>query len=67
MKSARTARWQLIPQLREFRNCGLQGKEEVFDFLESVLSEVMDLFPSQYIHIGGDEVCLPVSPTTLLA
>jgi len=31
------------------------GKEETFTFLEDVLTEVMDLFPSQYIHIGGDE------------
>lgn len=31
------------------------GKEETFAFLEGVLSEVMDLFPSEYIHIGGDE------------
>ncbi len=30
-------------------------KEETFDFLEHVLSEVIDLFPSKYIHIGGDE------------
>jgi hexosaminidase len=30
-------------------------KEETFQFLENVLSEVIDLFPSQYIHIGGDE------------
>ncbi len=30
-------------------------REETFTFLENVLSEVMDLFPSQYIHIGGDE------------
>lgn len=30
-------------------------KEETFEFLENVLSEVMDLFPSEYIHIGGDE------------
>ncbi|MDR2087368.1 MAG: beta-N-acetylhexosaminidase [Dysgonamonadaceae bacterium] len=30
-------------------------KEETFQFLENVLSEVADLFPSQYIHIGGDE------------
>ena len=28
----------------------------VYDFLENVLSEVMDLFPSNIIHIGGDEV-----------
>lgn len=32
------------------------GKESTFTFLENVLSEVMDLFPSKYIHIGGDEV-----------
>ena len=31
------------------------GNEEVFTFLENVLTEVMDLFPSAYIHIGGDE------------
>ncbi|GAA3571349.1 beta-N-acetylhexosaminidase [Snuella lapsa] len=31
------------------------GKEETFTFLEDVLSEVMALFPSTYIHIGGDE------------
>lgn len=30
-------------------------KEETFHFLEDVLDEVMELFPSQYIHIGGDE------------
>ncbi|WP_321437456.1 family 20 glycosylhydrolase [uncultured Bacteroides sp.] len=31
------------------------GKESTFAFLEDVLTEVMQLFPSQYIHIGGDE------------
>lgn len=31
------------------------GKEETFEFLENVLDEVMELFPSEYIHIGGDE------------
>ncbi|TZF86372.1 beta-N-acetylhexosaminidase (plasmid) [Pedobacter sp. BS3] len=31
-------------------------KEETFKFLEDVLTEVMDIFPSKYIHIGGDEV-----------
>ncbi len=31
------------------------GKEETFNFLEDVLSEVMEIFPSSYIHIGGDE------------
>jgi len=31
------------------------GNEETFTFLENVLTEVIDLFPSEYIHIGGDE------------
>ena len=31
------------------------GKEETFSLLEDILSEVIDLFPSEYIHIGGDE------------
>lgn len=31
------------------------GKEATFTFLENVLTEVMELFPSQYVHIGGDE------------
>ena len=31
------------------------GKEETFEFLENVLTEIMEVFPSQYIHIGGDE------------
>lgn len=31
------------------------GTEKTFEFLENVLLEVIDLFPSEYIHIGGDE------------
>ncbi|MFC4722139.1 beta-N-acetylhexosaminidase [Geojedonia litorea] len=31
------------------------SKDETFDFLEDVLDEVLELFPSKYIHIGGDE------------
>lgn len=31
------------------------GNENTFEFLENVLSEVVELFPSKYIHIGGDE------------
>lgn len=31
------------------------GNEETFHFIEDVLSEVIELFPSKYIHIGGDE------------
>ena len=32
------------------------GKEEVYTFLTNVLREVTTLFPSPYLHIGGDEV-----------
>lgn len=31
------------------------GNEDTFTFLENVLDEVIDIFPSHYIHIGGDE------------
>jgi hexosaminidase len=30
--------------------------DQTFNFLQDVLTEVMDLFPSKFIHIGGDEV-----------
>jgi hexosaminidase len=32
------------------------AKEETFKFLDDVLTEVIQLFPGKYIHIGGDEV-----------
>ena len=31
------------------------GNDSVFSFLEDVLDEVIELFPSRYIHLGGDE------------
>ncbi|MGM9763073.1 MAG: family 20 glycosylhydrolase [Candidatus Cryptobacteroides sp.] len=31
------------------------GNEKTFEFLEKVLDETMEIFPSEYIHIGGDE------------
>ena len=37
-------KWELCP-----------GKESTFEFLEKVLLEVFELFPSEYVHIGGDE------------
>jgi hexosaminidase len=30
-------------------------EESTFEFLENVLLEVMDIFPSEFIHVGGDE------------
>ncbi len=32
------------------------GNDSTFVFLQNILDEVIDLFPSEYIHIGGDEV-----------
>ncbi|RYG20602.1 beta-N-acetylhexosaminidase, partial [bacterium] len=39
---------------KSYSFCG--GKEETFRFLEKIVDETMALFPSKFIHIGGDEV-----------
>ena len=38
-----------------FEDVFCPGKETTFEFLEGVLKEIIDIFPSKYIHIGGDE------------
>jgi len=38
-----------------FEDVFCAGKDSTFKFLEDVLDEVMTLFPSKYIHVGGDE------------
>ena len=43
-EAQRPDHWELCP-----------GKESTYEFLETVLTEVFELFPSEYIHIGGDE------------
>jgi hexosaminidase len=40
--------WGIFPYL-------YKPSDETFTFLNDVLDEVMDLFPSPYIHVGGDE------------
>ena len=42
-------RWGVAPEIL----CA--GNEQVYTFLEDILTEMMDIFPSEYIHIGGDE------------
>ncbi len=42
------------------------GNEQTFEFLENVLTEVMALFPSEYIHVGGDEAGKASWPTCKL-
>jgi hexosaminidase len=43
------ADWGIFPNLYNV-------EESTFGFLEDVLAEVMELFPGEYIHLGGDEV-----------
>ena len=31
------------------------GKEETFEIMQTILDEIIEIFPSEYIHIGGDE------------
>lgn len=38
-----------------FKDVFCAGNDSVFQFLEDVLDEVINLFPAKYIHIGGDE------------
>src|SRR6266487_5431604 len=38
-----------------FEDVYCAGKDSTFKFLQDVLDEVMALFPSKYIHVGGDE------------
>jgi len=38
-----------------FREVYCAGNDKVFEFLRDVLDEVLAIFPSKYIHIGGDE------------
>jgi len=40
------------------------GNDEVFTFLDNVLTEVFQLFPGKYVHVGGDEVNGAVKKTT---
>lgn len=46
-----------LPERQDiYKDVYCAGNDAVFTFLQEVLDEVMDLFPSPYIHIGGDEV-----------
>ena len=46
-----TGAWDLCP-----------GSEATFALLEDILSEVMDIFPGPYIHLGGDEATMATWP-----
>ena len=48
-------------QVNDFSEWGVSddvycaGNEETFAFIENILSEIIDLFPGPYVHVGGDE------------
>ena len=44
-----------VPQHGFTQNIFCAGKEEVLHFLKNILDEVCAIFPSPYIHLGGDE------------
>ncbi|MBO4635117.1 MAG: beta-N-acetylhexosaminidase [Bacteroidales bacterium] len=46
-----TGSWDLCP-----------GSEDTFALLEAVLEEVIDIFPSPFIHVGGDEATMKTWP-----
>ncbi|BDU23844.1 family 20 glycosylhydrolase [Flavobacterium sp. GSB-24] len=47
--------YKVIESWGVFEDVFCAGKDETFTFLEDVLTEVMALFPSKNIHVGGDE------------
>ena len=47
--------YEVEPNWGVFDDILCAGREETFRFVEGVLDELMDIFPSEYIHIGGDE------------
>ncbi|EJW95064.1 beta-hexosaminidase, partial [gut metagenome] len=47
--------YEVSPDWGVFEDVLCIGNEEAMKFLEDVMLEVMDIFPSKYIHIGGDE------------
>lgn len=48
-------RVQVANEWGVFKEIYCAGNDEVFVFIKDVLDEVIELFPSEYIHIGGDE------------
>ncbi len=53
--SCKGGRFNVATQWGSFDDVLCPSKEETYQFVEEILDEVMVLFPSKYIHIGGDE------------
>lgn len=48
-------KFEVSTQFGVHENIYCAGKENTFEFLQNTLDEIIELFPSKYIHIGGDE------------
>lgn len=47
--------YEVCPDWGIFEDVICIGNEQAMRFLEDVMAEIIDIFPSEYIHIGGDE------------
>ena len=47
--------YEVCPEWGIFDDVLCIGNDKTFEFLEGVMEEIIDIFPSKYIHIGGDE------------
>lgn len=47
--------YEVCPEWGVFEDVLCIGNEKTLPFLEDVMTEIIDIFPSKYIHIGGDE------------
>ena len=47
--------YEVCPEWGIFDDVLCMGNDKTFEFLEGVMEEIIDIFPSHYIHIGGDE------------
>ena len=47
--------YEVCPLWGVFEDVLCVGNEQTMQFLEDVMAEIIDIFPSEYIHIGGDE------------
>ena len=47
--------YEVCPEWGIFEDVLCIGNDKTFEFLEGVMEEIIDIFPSRYIHIGGDE------------
>lgn len=47
--------YEVCPNWGVFDDILCAGNERTYTFIDSILDELMDIFPSKYIHLGGDE------------